>query len=78
MDNKTRDDMILQIYSRTEILDDLKKAVFGNGQPGLLKEFQKLKTEHTICNNSRAARYSFYIAVLTGPLTAIFTWWLMK
>jgi len=78
MNNEQRDIMIREIHGRTEILNDLKKAVFGNGQPGLLKEFQILKTEHNICNNSRAVRYSFYIALLTGPITAVITYWLMK
>jgi len=79
MNNEQRDMMIIEIHGRTEILNDLKKAVFGGeGEPGLVKEFHILKTEHTICNNSRAVRYSFYIALLTGPVTAVLTYWLMK
>lgn len=79
MNNEQRDMMLREIYGRTEILNDLKRAVFGGeGEPGLLKEVHVMKAEHAICENLRAARYSFYIALLTGPITAIFTYWLMK
>lgn len=43
------DEMIRAIYRELGTIKDLKHTVYGNGQPGLLKEFTVVKVKQKEC-----------------------------
>ncbi len=49
MAEKTTDEMILDIWQTIPAIKDMKHTLYGNGQPGLVKEFIIVKSQQEQC-----------------------------
>ena len=86
MTNEKRDELIMEMHgflaSLSNLANDLKKTVYGNGQPGLNDRVKELEINHQNCRTAKRNTLSFWLSVIAGPLSgvigAIVTYWLMK
>ena len=70
----SKDEMITDGYRMTK---DLHKAVFGNGQPGLITRVTQVETKQKDCQDARAAEpanRSNWIALAALVVCAIGIW----
>ena len=82
MTNDERDKMIMEMHGDIKTLlksdEDVRRTLYGNGKPEICNDVQILQTNQENCRRSRAANYALFIALLTGPISALLTYWLTK